>query len=116
MDERYLYLAVRYIERNPVRARIVKKAEDYNWSSAKAHVFELKDKVLTKFYLESEIKNCSAYLQEEDKEEDMDKFKKHAKTGRPLGDEKFIDKLEQITGRTLRKRKPGRQKNKRNKK
>jgi putative transposase len=110
MGEGYLYFAIRYIERNPVRARIVRKAEDYNWSSAKAHVFQVKDKVLTKFHLESEIQNWRAYLQEEDKEEDLDKFKNHEKTGRPLGDERFIDKLEQITGRTLRKRKPGRPK------
>jgi len=40
-------------------------------------------------------------------------LKNHAKTGRPLGDKRFIDKLEQITGRTLRKRKPGRPKKKR---
>jgi len=28
LDESYLYAAVRYVERNPVRAKIVKKAED----------------------------------------------------------------------------------------
>ena len=36
LDEKYLYAAVRYVERNPVRAKIVKKAEDYLWSSAKS--------------------------------------------------------------------------------
>jgi hypothetical protein len=29
------------------------------------------------------------------------------RTGRPLGDLKFIEKLEKITGRLLRKKKPG---------
>jgi len=38
LDERHLFLAVRYIERNPVRAGIVQRAEDYLWASASAHV------------------------------------------------------------------------------
>ena len=33
----YLWSAIRYVERNPVRAGMVKKAEDYPWSSASAH-------------------------------------------------------------------------------
>ncbi len=37
MDDPYMWATVRYIERNPVRARIVKRAEDYEWSSAAAH-------------------------------------------------------------------------------
>jgi putative transposase len=46
LDERHLYAAIRYVETNPVRARIVKNAEDYRWSSACAHVRGKKDKVL----------------------------------------------------------------------
>ncbi len=112
MDERHLYMAVRYIERNPVRAGIVKRAEDYPWSSAKSHVFGVPDKVLTEFYLNWEIKDWSAYLQEEEKEEDLDIFRKHERTGRPLGDEDFITRIEEITGRILRKKKAGRPKKK----
>ena len=37
LDEAYLWAVVRYVERNPVRARIVRKAENYPWSSAAAH-------------------------------------------------------------------------------
>lgn len=110
MDERHLYLAVRYIERNPVRAGIVKKAEDYPWSSARAHVFREPDKMLTKFYLYSEIKDWRTYLQEKEKDEDLDTFRKHERTGRPLGDEDFIIKIEKITGRTLKKKRAGRPK------
>ncbi len=33
-DESHLWAAVRYVERNPVRAGIVDRAEDYPWSSA----------------------------------------------------------------------------------
>ena len=38
LDERHLYAGMRYVENNPVRARIVKRAEQYQWSSAGAHV------------------------------------------------------------------------------
>lgn len=108
MDEKHLYLAIGYIERNPVRAGIVKKAEDYSWSSAKAHVMRIPDEVLTEFYLTTEIKNWHNYLQKKEREEDIDIFRSHERTGRPLGSDRFIERLEQITGRKLRKRNAGR--------
>ena len=48
LDEAYLWAAVRYVERNPVRARMVRKAENYRWSSASAHCQLRQDDVLTK--------------------------------------------------------------------
>jgi len=38
LDENYLYTAVRYILLNPVKAKMVKKAEDYRWPSARYHM------------------------------------------------------------------------------
>ena len=38
LDEAYLLTASRYIEMNPVHARLVKAPEDYPWSSASAHL------------------------------------------------------------------------------
>ena len=107
LDERYLYAAVRYVERNPVRAGLVKRAEDYLYSSAKAHVLRQKDILLSDNFMSSEIKDWSSYLSEEDKEMDKDLFRKHGRIGRPLGDEEFVIRLEKITGKSLRKKKPG---------
>ncbi len=39
MDERHLLSAARYIELNPVAAGMVRKPEDYPWSSARTHLF-----------------------------------------------------------------------------
>ena len=64
LDERSLYAAIRYVERNPVRAGIVDIAEDYRWSSAKAHIGKQKDSLLTEFYLTQEIADWKAYLGE----------------------------------------------------
>jgi len=108
MDEKHTYLAVRYIERNPVRAKIVKYAEDYPWSSAKAHVTGRHDKILSDFYLLKEIKDWRLYLQNKETEEEKMLIKKHEKSGLPLGSRDFIQKCEKITGRKLRKNKPGR--------
>jgi putative transposase len=47
MDEQYLIAAARYIELNPVKAGVVKRPQDYKWSSAKAHL-QGKDDVLVK--------------------------------------------------------------------
>ena len=48
----------------------------------------------------------------EDKEQDIKLFKRHARAGRPLGKEGFIENLEKITGRILKPRKPGRKREK----
>ena len=112
MGESYLYSAVRYIEKNPVRARIVKNAEDYYWSSARAHVFLVNDDLLSDFFLTSLIPDWAAYLKEETNETDEIFLRTHINTGRPLGDDKFIDELEKLTGRNLRKKKPRRGKKK----
>ena len=35
LDEDYTWSAIRYVERNPVRANIVRLAEEYKWSSCR---------------------------------------------------------------------------------
>ena len=107
LDEQYLYAAVRYVERNPVRAGLVKKAEDYLFSSAKAHVLKQKDILLSDNFMFSDIEDWSSYLAQEDQPSHVNLFKRCAHTGRPLGDEKFIIKLEELTGKVLRVKKPG---------
>lgn len=112
MDEAYLYCCARYVERNPVRAGLVKLAEDYPWSSARAHVFGIYDPLLSPMPLISQIKDWSAFLRDEEKEEDLEKLRMNQSTGRPLGDEAFIEYLEKLTGRILKKRRSGRPKGK----
>src|SRR6185503_15888225 len=38
MDEQHLAAALRYVSLNPVRARLVQRAQDWRWSSARAHL------------------------------------------------------------------------------
>ena len=107
MNEKYLISTARYIELNPVRAGIVKNAEDYKWSSSRAHI-QGKDDILVKVRpLLEIIPDRQELLSTGLPENDYKTIRRHERTGRPLGGESFIDHLEQLTSRLLRKKKPG---------
>ena len=102
LDEKHLYAAIRYVENNPVRARIVEIPHEYKWSSAKAHVYGASDPVLANdCYLEKEIKDWKAYLMENDDKILIDNIRTNTKTGRPCGDEIFIQNIEKLLSRRL---------------
>jgi len=96
LDERHVYAAMRYVENNPVRAGIVDRAEDYPWSSALNHTQKEESDILSKTcYLTETIVDWSRYLREtEDDASLITTIKKNALTGRPCGDDKFVEKLE----------------------
>ena len=47
MDEAHLHAAIRYVALNPVRARLVARAADWPWSSARAHLAGEDDGLVT---------------------------------------------------------------------
>lgn len=108
-EEPYLWAVARYIERNPIRAKVVKKAEDYPWSSARAHVLGIKDDVLSEgSWLDGkELKTYREFLLQES-EDIGTSIRKATSTGRPLGSEGFIEKLEKTLGRDIFPKKGGR--------
>lgn len=108
MEEFYLISAARYIELNPVRAGLVNKAEDWKWSSAKAHI-TAKDNGSIKVNPSIKIANNWQELLSDDSD-DFSLLRAHEKTGRPLGSDDFIDECELISGRVLKKKKTGPQK------
>jgi putative transposase len=61
MDERYLLSAIRYIELNPVRARLVEDPCDWRWSSAKAYLKGEGDTLITISRLSEMISNCRSF-------------------------------------------------------
>lgn len=113
MDERYVYAAVRYVERNPVRANIVKRAEEYLWSSARFRVKKQENPLLSDFYLLEEISDWPKYLEQEEDKDQLMRMRLQSLSGRPLGDTNFLRNLEERLGRTLMKRKPGPQRDQR---
>ncbi len=107
LDDCYLYRAVRYVELNPVRAGIVKKAGQYAWSSARGHLGLWDDPVLAKSLGPPMVENWEAYLEEDEEDGFRDRIHLNQRSGRPLGDEAFVSRLETMTGLVLRKLRPG---------
>lgn len=103
MDEEHTLRAVRYVELNPVRAGLVKKAADWRFSSARAHLFGTADELLDTQALAEQAIDWEAYLQESE----LELFRRHERTGRPLGDTAFLQKLEILSGRKLMPQKRG---------
>jgi putative transposase len=110
LDDPHLFAATRYIERNPVRAKLVARAEEYPWSSAQPHVNGAPDDLLDQGPLVVEITDWKSFVNEEESEDSLRSIRKHLMTGRPFGDDVFISRLEKMTGRILKKMKPGRKK------
>jgi putative transposase len=110
LDEIHLYAALRYVEQNPVRAGVALRAEDYPWSSAKAHVYRTKDALLSPCEKLSKVGDWASFLGQAPVESEIVLIRDHELSGRPLGDDKFVSNLEEKTGRILRLRKRGRKK------
>lgn len=108
MDESHLLAAVRYVELNPVRARLVEEPWAYLWSSAKAHITGKDDKLAKVKPLQNMIKDWREFLLAGTQEREMEELRKHERTGRPLGSEQFVRRLEKTLDRILHKQKPGR--------
>lgn len=107
MDEAHLYLAVRYIELNPVRAGLVEQAWQYPWSSAAAHIAGRDDALIKVAPLLNMLGDWRKYLAVDINKEESEKMKHHIQTGVPLGNDTFISDLEKQYGKDFRPRKRG---------
>jgi putative transposase len=102
LDERHAYEAIRYVENSPVRAKIVKRADDYLWSSARSHVYKEANPILEdECYLIKNTDDWLAYLMEKDDEALVNNIREKMKTGRPCGDEPFVRRIEELLKRKL---------------
>jgi len=108
MDESWLLKAAAYVELNPVKAGMVGRAWDYKWSSVHAHLAG-KDagSIIETGPLLDLAGDWRRYLQEAQSYE-TEEFSKHERTGRPLGNDGFIEMAEKLLKRDLKKKRPGR--------
>mgnify|MGYP000628014847 CR=1 FL=1 len=107
MDEQHLVATVRYVELNTLRAKLCNDLSEWSWSSFHSHMSGIDDGIVTSEPMLQRVGNWKAYISSEYSLSD-DQIRMHGRTGRPAGDEGFIHQLESLTGRKLKKRKPGR--------
>lgn len=84
-QEIYLWAVMRYIEQNPIRAGLVDKAEDYPYSSAKAHVLGCRDDALSEdIVTDAQREDYIQLLRSGLSAEEVDIIGHAAMSGRPL--------------------------------
>jgi len=118
LGDRYLTVAACHIERNPVRAGMVRAPWRYRWSSAAAHIGLAKEAGLLD--LAALHRHCTPHLWKHTLrkgvlQDDVAALRRHTRRGWPLVSDQVLSDLEARLGRRLRplpvgrprKRKPG---------
>jgi len=111
LDQSHLWAALRYVERNPVRARMVEQAGEYAWSSAAAHVgIDSGPEWLGTEPMRSVFtpEQWRMYLQSASIGEAEMELRKSTYTGRPAGSPEFVAWAESQLGRRLEAQPGGR--------
>jgi len=111
LDAAHLWIALRYSERNPVRAGLVKEPQEWKWSSAAVHCGRKEAEGLLDMELWRKrwtVSEWRKYLAAGESEGDVAELRQCTHTGRPLGSPEFIAAVEQSTQRQLVPRKGGR--------
>ena len=108
MDELYTCRTARYIELNPYKAKVVKDFADYPYSSAGFHMgYRLSDPVVKEPYFAYTAKEWRRFIEEATDEQEEKLIEQQTQTGKPMGEENFIKKMEKETGLDLSRKKPG---------
>jgi len=107
--ENYLWTVSKYIEDNPVRAGLVKRPEDYPYSSARAHILGKKDPLLKEpLFDRSELNEYRNFIRSEQDKKTIEEIRKQTRLGKPLGGGEFLKTLSAGLGRSLFFRPKGR--------
>jgi putative transposase len=108
-EEKYLWAVARYIEQNPVRARMVRKPEDYSYSSACGHITGTKDEVLNeKLFEGNESSDYVKFIRSAIPEKEINSIRLATKRNKPLGNINFLKKIEKLLNIDFRNNPPGR--------
>ena len=104
MEPSHCYRAMRYVELNPLKARLCNEVWGYVWSSAAYHCgLGNPDSVLdTSTTFETRWGHeWNRYLEEKEADSDREELRYQTASGRPWGGEQFLKFTEEATGRVL---------------
>ncbi len=108
MDEDHLMAAVRYVALNPVRARLVPRAQDWPWSSVRAHLAGVDDGLVCVRPVLDRAERFAELIQTDADDPAFAAIRAAETTGRPLANADFVADLERRLGRPIARRAPGR--------
>jgi putative transposase len=89
------------------RNSLVERPGDWRWSSARAHLTGKDDRLMQVRPLLAMVADWQAFLDSATSEEELREVRRHGRTGRPLGDAAFLERVEAVVGRTVRPQKRG---------
>jgi putative transposase len=102
MDDAHLVCALRYVALNPVRARLAERAEDWLWSSTRAHLGGESDAFVDVAPALERVGDFAAFLGEQfDEAMTYAALRKAESVGRPVGSKEWLADMEAQTGLTL---------------
>jgi putative transposase len=102
MDEAHFVIALRYVALNPVRARLVARAEDWAWSSTSALIAGADDHVVRVAPALERVGDFAAFLGEEfDEALGYAALRKAESVRRPVGSLGWLKDMEVRTGMAL---------------
>jgi len=108
-NEPYSLRATRFIEMLPVTSGIAPKAESYLWSSARTRIKVTSDQnFLSRPQSFHAVHNWEEFFSRPMEENEMKAIQTHLQTGRPRGNDAFLDRIEREIGRSVRPKKRGR--------
>ncbi len=110
LDDKYLYHAFRYVENNPVRAKIVETPTDYQYSSARHHCGLVNDELIANYNFGVVKEDYKNYLMSAEDKCSVDILRRNIGKGLPCGSDDFIAKLSKGVGRNLLYKSVGRPK------
>ena len=105
LSRHHLIDALRYVDLNPLRAKLVERAVEYRWSSAAAHLAGHDSSGLldlsewSKICPPGEWSGQLAYSNEEERW--AERLREATRHGRPWGDESFVRQISELAGREL---------------
>ncbi len=109
MDEDHLVAAARYVALNPVRARLVARAQDWRWSSVTAHLDGRDDALVAVAPLiERSAGRFADWIETPAAPDALSALRATETIGRPLGSRAFLDRLAVTAGRDPRPKRQGR--------
>jgi len=107
MDEDHLIAATRYVALNPVAAGLVKRAADWPWSSARAHLAGEDDGLVRVAPILERVPDFADLIATDVDQTIADRLERAQTVGRPLGSPEWIAALEARLDRPLAPRKRG---------